>query len=198
MSQITTTLNEIRRDNPCEDGWRKLLHHLGKTKADDEPFPMSVILDSNGLDDCLWALRCRPDFSSLWRLYAVDCARQVQSLMKDQRSIKALDVAERHALGHASGEELETAWVEARAAVQATARKTTWSAAYAAAKAAAWVAEQAAAKAAVWAAAQAVVWAAERAALSAGWTVCEKQSAALRQLLNTGERPDWSKLEEQA
>jgi hypothetical protein len=34
---ITTTLNEIRRHGPLQDGWEKLLTHLGKTKADDEP-----------------------------------------------------------------------------------------------------------------------------------------------------------------
>jgi len=29
----TTTLERIRAASPCEDGWRKLLAHLGKTKA---------------------------------------------------------------------------------------------------------------------------------------------------------------------
>jgi len=37
---ITTTLNEIKKHCPCEDGWKKLLKHLGKTKADDEPLPL--------------------------------------------------------------------------------------------------------------------------------------------------------------
>jgi hypothetical protein len=160
MSQITTTLNEIRKHKPCEDGWEKLLKHLGKTKADDEPFPMSVILDSNDLDDCLWAMRCRPDLDSLWRLYAVDCARQVQHLMTDQRSIDVLDVAERYALGEASDKELEAAWEAARVAA--------------------------------WTAAQAV------ASALASALACRKQTAALREMLDTGERPDWSKLEEQS
>ena len=36
------------------------------------------------------------------RLFAVGCARKVQHLMKDQRSIDALDVAERYANGNAT------------------------------------------------------------------------------------------------
>ena len=48
------------------------------------------------------------------RLFAVWCARQVQHLMKDKRSLDALDVAERFALGKASVEELRAAWYAAR------------------------------------------------------------------------------------
>ena len=48
-----TTLNEIREHSPCRDGWEKLLAHLGKTKADDEPLELLTILESNGLDDAL-------------------------------------------------------------------------------------------------------------------------------------------------
>lgn len=50
------------------------------------------------------------------RLFAVWCARQVQHLMKDKRSLDALDVAERFALGKASVEELRAAWDAARGA----------------------------------------------------------------------------------
>ena len=53
------------------------------------------------------------------RLFAVRCARLAQHLMKDQRSINALDVAERYANGLATAEELEIARVEAWAAVEA-------------------------------------------------------------------------------
>ena len=117
---IYTTLKKIRAHSPCESGWKKLLSHLGKTKADDEPLALIVILDSNGLDDTLWCLRSVPEHNQLWRLYAVWCARQVQHLMTDQRSIDALDVAERHANGQATDDELDAArdaaWDAARAA----------------------------------------------------------------------------------
>ena len=38
--------NSVSVASPCESGWRKLLTHLGKTKADDEPLPYSFLLYS--------------------------------------------------------------------------------------------------------------------------------------------------------
>ena len=50
------------------------------------------------------------------RRFAVWSARQVQHLMTDPRSLAALDVAERHADGQATDEELAAAEAAARAA----------------------------------------------------------------------------------
>jgi len=161
---MNTTLKKIREYNPCADGWAKLLRHLGKTEADDEPLPLREILDSNGLDDALWCLRAVPNCDREARLFAVWCARQVQHLMTDPRSIFVIDVAERHANSQATDAEL------------AAARYAAWDAARDAEKVglanhpaadAAWTAE-AAAKAA-WAAWGAVRGAA-RAAAAAAWT----------------------------
>ena len=127
---MKTTLNEIRKHEPCKDGWEKLLSYLGKTKADDEPLAITTILDSNDLDDALWCLRAVEGHDKEIRLYAVWCARQVQHLLKDQRSLDALDVAERYANGEATKEELAVAKAAAYAAM--------WSAASAAARNAAW------------------------------------------------------------
>ena len=113
---LFTTLNNIRKHFPCSSGWTILLAHLGKTQADDEPLPFSVIVESNGLDDALWCCRSAPEYDKEWRLFAVLCARQVQHLMTDPRSINALDVAERHARGTATDNELAAAWDAARAA----------------------------------------------------------------------------------
>ena len=129
---ITTTLNRIRAHHPCEAGWAKLLAGLGKTKADDEPLPFARIVEINGLDDALWCCRAEPKHSREWRLFAVWCGRQVQHLMKDARSIAALDVAERHANGEAPDADLDAAWAAARAAA--------WDAAGDAARDAAWAA----------------------------------------------------------
>ena len=137
-----TTLNAIRAHGPCADGWKKLLAHLGKTQADDQPLDLLTILDSNGLDDALWCLRAMPEHNKHWRLYAVWCARQVQHLMTDARSIAALDVAERHANGQASDQELDAARDAARAAA--------WDAAWDAARDAARAAARAAARDAAW------------------------------------------------
>ena len=70
----TTTLAAIRAAHPCEDGWRKLLGHLGKTAADDEAMPLLTVLDSNGLDDALWVLsKAMPD-DRLARHFGAWCA----------------------------------------------------------------------------------------------------------------------------
>ena len=119
---MKTTLNKIRECSPCKDGWEKLLSHLGKTKADDEPICISTILDSNGLDDALWCLQAVKGRDREIRLFGVWCARQVQHLMTDQRSIDALDVAERFANGEATESELAAAWDAAWAATGAAAR----------------------------------------------------------------------------
>jgi 2-polyprenyl-6-methoxyphenol hydroxylase-like FAD-dependent oxidoreductase len=135
---ITTTLAAIRAHSPCKSGWERLLAHLGKTQADDEPLTLLTVLDSNGLDDALWCLRARPDLDGLWRLCAVEFARRVQHLMSDQRSIAALDVAERFARGQATREELSAAEAAAWAAVRTAAGGDAAWAAWAAAAAGAW------------------------------------------------------------
>jgi hypothetical protein len=83
-------------------------------------------------------------------LYAVDCARMVQHLMTDQRSLDALNIAERHADGLASDEDLAASWDAARSAARSV--RSAWTASWAAARSAARAAADAA-----WAAS----WAAE-------------------------------------
>ena len=172
---ITTTLNRIREHGPCRDGWEKLLKGLGKTAADDEPLPFARIVEINGLDDALWCCRAEPQHAREWRLFAVWCARQVQHLMTDPWSIAALDVAERHANGLETDDELAAACAAAWDA-SAAAR-----AACAAAIDAAWAASDAAsaaASAAAWAAACAAAWDASAAASTAAWAASAAARAA--------------------
>ncbi len=159
---MNTTLNKIRSKSPCADGWAKLLKHLGKPQADDEPLSLITILDSNGLDDALWCLQAVDGHDREIRLYAVWCARQVQHLMTDKRSLDALDVAERYANGLATENELDIAGDAARGAAGAAAGD--------AARAAAWAvgAARVAARAAAWAVGAARV-AARAAAGDAAW-----------------------------
>ena len=124
-----TTLNKIRACSPCKDGWDKLLKHLGKTQADDEPLSFVTILDSNGLKDALWCCRAAPEYDREWRLFAVWCVLQVKHLLKDQRSLDALVVAEKYANGQAPAKELDAA--------EDAAWDAAWDAASAAARAAA-------------------------------------------------------------
>ena len=160
---IYTTLNKIRAHAPCADGWAKLLRHLSKTQADDEPVSLLTILDSNGLDDALWCLRAVDGHKKEMRLYAVWCARQVQHLMNDPRSLAALDMAERYANGQATDAELAAAQDAELAAAQDAAWAAARDAAWAAARDAAW----AAARDAAWAAARDAAWDAARDAQTA-------------------------------
>jgi hypothetical protein len=88
------------------------------------------------------------------RLFAVACARRVQNLMQDKRSINALDVAERYANGKATEDELaaasDAAWAAASDAAWPTARDaamdSAWAAAWSAARDAAWAAVRDAAR----------------------------------------------------
>ncbi len=138
MLPITTTLTRIRAHHPCEDGWAKLLAGLGKTKADADPLAYATILRTNGLADALWCCRAEQQHATIWRMAAVRFARRVQHLMKDQRSIAALDVAERHAQGLATDDELAAAEAAARDAARDGERDAAWNAAWNAAWDAAW------------------------------------------------------------
>ncbi len=159
MKPIAITLQKIKDANPCADGWATVLKSKGGTKADMRAeFPLTDIIESNGLDDALWCLRCLPEYDSLWRKYAVWCARQVQHLMTDQRSIAALDVAEHYADGMATDAELAAAraaaWAAAGEAAGDAAGEAVGAVGWAAARDAAWAAARDAAGAAGWAAAR--------------------------------------------
>ena len=144
--KYTTTLAALREYNACVSGYNKLACALTGREFDadavdriecdhSDPITLSYILNSNGLDDALWALRAvekTPEFVRKCRLYAVWCARQVQHLMVDSCSIAALDVAERHANGQATDDELAAAARDAATTCADAACLAAWSSASAA------------------------------------------------------------------
>jgi hypothetical protein len=176
MEPWATTLNAIREHKPCSSGWTTLLNSLGKTKADDEPLLLINILESNGLEDTLWSLRAVTNHDREIRLFSVWCARNVQHLMTDQRSIDALNVAEQFAKGEVTEETLESA--------RAAAESAAWSAAESAARAACSVTCSAARAAAAWAARAAAESAARAAACSAAEAA---QTKELLRIISGGE-----------
>ena len=101
--------------------------------------------------------------------FALACARRVQHLMTDPRSVAAPDTRERWLRGEATDEEMvaaaEEAWSSASSAAESAARVAARVAARTAAESVAWTASDAAGAAswaAVWSAADAA-WDAERA-----------------------------------
>jgi hypothetical protein len=165
----TTTFARIKAAEPCQASYKRALRKAGGLRkyGADTPITVRQIVEAVGLDDALWCLRTMPEHSARWRLFAVACARRVQHLMTDQRSLAALDVAERHARGLATDAELDAARTAAWDAAQSAGRaawNAAWNAARAAAGAAAWNAAWNAARAAARAAAGDVAWAAAWAA----------------------------------
>lgn len=116
---MKTTLNAINR-NPfrllSDSELLTLLSYLGK--FDDEPISLITILKSNGFQNALVCLADVIGFDREKRLFAVFCAKQVKHLMKDERSLNAVEVAERYANGLATKEELEYARYDALAALR--------------------------------------------------------------------------------
>ena len=173
MNNFRVTLADLRKHEACYEGYNRVVRSLqgkpftGEDERRDsylrsnskQQIILISIIESNGLDDALWATRCLIGEDRNLRLYAVWCARRVQHLMTDPRSLKALDVAEAFANGNASLEELHAA----EAAAGAAARDTAWDTAWAAARAAA----GATTRDAAWAAAGAAARYAERAAAGA-------------------------------
>ncbi len=140
---IHTTFNLLHRAGACTSGYRKLAEHLGGISAYGRytPIPLLVVLDSNGIDDAIWCLRAAvEDADGLSRDLACDYADSVRTLLTDQRSIEAIDVARRYARGQASDADLEDARDAARAAAWAAAMAAAMAAARDAARAAAWAA----------------------------------------------------------
>ena len=94
----TTTLRKIEKCRPSKDMWDSLLEGLGKTESDDEPLPYARILEIFGLDYALWATRTETDFRWVQEL-AVAYALRVNHLMRDPRSMSALEAADLYLRG---------------------------------------------------------------------------------------------------
>lgn len=150
---ICVTLSAINVGQMPAGGGARLLAHLGKAAPDDEPLPLVTILDSNGMEDAVWAFRAVKGEDARIRRFAVWCARQVQHLMTDPRSVDALTVAERYADGLATNDELRAA----EAAASKVPDIWAWTAAGSAARAAA-LAAHAAVVGAAWGAAVTATW----------------------------------------
>lgn len=161
--KLETTLNEIRRMEPCRDGWGKLLASLSKTKADDEPVSFRHILRSNGPYDLLWSLRVLPpEMDNDVRLLICDLVEPAMRVVPDgeARPQEAINAARAFARGEITERELAAASDAARAAAWAAASDAARDASWAAARVSACDAASEAAWAATWDAASDASWSA--------------------------------------
>ena len=155
MMKLTTTLDLLQKAGACTRGYKTLITALGAKYPHEKPIDLLTILNTNGLDDALWALGATAEnCDMIARLVAADFAEQVlpiwQKYSKDERPALAIQAARDFAHGRISREKRAAALAEARDAALAAARD----AARAAAGAEALDAVGDAARAAVWAAAR--------------------------------------------
>jgi len=129
MYLLTTTTERIDACNPCDERRNRAAQLLGITKPSEKPISYVELIDTLGLEDALWCCRAEPGLTQIWRRYAVWCAQQVQHVRTDQRSLKTLDLAERHAIVDAIYAELAAAR-HADAAAAAAAWAAAWAAAF--------------------------------------------------------------------
>jgi len=92
--KLTTTLHRLRIAEACTRGYEKLKKAIGDDFPDDRPINLLTILESNGLDDALWALRAAvEDCDKVARLMAADFAEQVLPLWRAYSENKAPELA---------------------------------------------------------------------------------------------------------
>ena len=184
---LTTSLYSLRKHYACQPRYDHLVSSLGLEYGDKTPINLLQILDSNGAEDCLWAL-CATDQNCdmVARLMAADFAEAVLPLYEtryptDTRPRAAIQAARDFAHGRIGA----AAWAAARAAAGAAAPAAAWAAAGDAAWAAAGDTAPAAAGDAAWAAAgdtaPDAAWAAAWAA--AGAAAWDAQADIIRRYL---------------
>lgn len=114
---LTTSLKLLRSRNACAHRYNALVEALGPNWPDTKRIPLALILEKNGLDDALWALRAVPKkqirrAEQIGYLLACDCAEHILGIWEDFRPIdnrlrKALGVMRKFLTGTATIEELD-------------------------------------------------------------------------------------------
>lgn len=167
---LTTTKRLIRNAGACKERYGAAVKKYGRRYKDDDPIPLTTVLDLCGLEDALWCLRAvtpeqEAERDRLALLFACACVRRTPitngGVVYDifsQHGRYAVDVAERYAVGKATSDELAAA----RAAARAAAWDDAWYAAWDAARGAAWDAALAAALGAAWDDAWDAAWATQQ------------------------------------
>ena len=141
--QLTTTFHLLRQASACKPRYEFLRNALSREEyGDDTPINLLTILETNGLDDALWALCATAEnCDNVARLMAADFAEQVLSIWQkysqDKRPELAIKAARDYANGLITDQERDAAWAAAGdaawdaagAAARDAARDAAWAAA---------------------------------------------------------------------
>ena len=190
---ITTTFKVLRENGACTARYKHLAKALGgiATYGKTTPIPLLEILETNGLDDALWALRvCKlsEEDEKKMHLLACDFAEHTIHIYEnyypeDKRPRNAIKVKRKWVNGESDDAASDAARAAARAAAGGAALAEARDAASAAARAAAWGAAGDAASAAARAAAWGAAWGA--AGDAAGDSEMKWQEEKLREMLES-------------
>jgi hypothetical protein len=142
--RLTTTLNLLHKVAVCQARYKVLVSALGIDYLKDQEISLLTILETNGINDALWALRATTqDCEKVARLMAADFAELalpewLKYYPNDDRPRLAIQAARDFANGVINNAQ--------RAAAESAAASAAWAAVWSAAK-------SAAAKSAAWSAA---------------------------------------------
>ena len=134
---IYTTLQLCKDNDACEEGYKKLLKGVGMDYPKDKPISLLKVLETNDLDDALWALQEASigDNKIFSMKFGVWCARQSYKYWEseypnDNRIIECIEATARFIEGEVGQGELPAAWSAARSARSAarSAESAAWSA----------------------------------------------------------------------
>jgi len=132
MNMITTTLKKLKDADACVERYTHLRKALGSDYKPTTILPLTKILETNGRDDVIWALKNAVDGGDkILRLWAADCAEHVLHIFlkerpTDTRPADAIKAARQFARGEITG----AAWAAraAEAAGAARAARAAWAA----------------------------------------------------------------------
>jgi hypothetical protein len=145
--KLTTTLNLLHKAEACQPRYKVLVIALGIDYPKDQEISLLTILETNGIDDALWALCATvQDCEKVARLMAADFAELVlpewlKYYPNDDRPRLAIQAARDFANGVITAEHRSVAesaaWFAAWSAAESAAWFAAWSAAWSAARSAA-------------------------------------------------------------
>ena len=84
---LHTTLEILRRNHACASGYKNLIASLPADHAHDAPITLAHIIESNGIEDALWALRAtvEPTGRNVAQEIAIRAAERAQAVFEKHR-----------------------------------------------------------------------------------------------------------------
>jgi hypothetical protein len=106
---MKTTFQKIKDCKPCGDVWDQLISYHKPSSFNNE-ISIKEIIESNGLDDAIWALRAVDDTEAL-TLFSIDLAKFALPVYEkyfpgDMRVRNYIDTCKKYVRGEISEKEL--------------------------------------------------------------------------------------------